>query len=91
VLNTAGAAAIPGMLAGAVASRSAPRIGGALLAYAAAVAGLVPWERDFGVPARHALLAPLAALDFALIGLASACAVLARRPVRWKGRRVPLR
>ncbi len=86
VLSTAGAAGTLPILATGFLNRNLAAIAGALLAYAAQTAGILPWLRGFGVPRRYAFLAPFAALGFTLIALSSAWHTLARRPVRWKGR-----
>lgn len=86
VLSTACAAATAPALATGLLNRDPAATAGALLAYAAQAAGILPWLRGFGVPRRYAFLAPFAALGFTLIALSSAWHTVARRPVRWKGR-----
>jgi chlorobactene glucosyltransferase len=61
-----------------------------VLAALAQMVGLAPWLRWFGVPLRYASLAPLAALGFSGIALASSWHALTGQPVRWKGRRYPV-
>ncbi|HEX6797022.1 MAG TPA: glycosyltransferase [Ktedonobacterales bacterium] len=91
VLSTACNTGILAALAWAIYARSPLSLGAAVLAYGAQVALLMPWERAFGVRRAYALLAPLAALAFTLIALASMLRVLTGRRVFWKGRRYPAR
>lgn len=86
-LSTACNAGILGALAGAIIARSPLGLAAVALAYGAQAALLAPWERAFGARRGYALLAPLAALVFLLIALASLLRVLTGRRVRWKGRR----
>lgn len=58
----------------------------ALALVLAPVAGMLPWERSFGVPRRYALLQPLAAAMFQLLALDSMRRA-ATRSTTWKGRR----
>jgi chlorobactene glucosyltransferase len=88
ILSTACAAGVLPTLVGAILSGAPVGIAGAVAALLFQIALLARWERAFGVPLRYALLAPLAALTFTGIALSSALHVLARRPVRWKGRPV---
>jgi hypothetical protein len=59
----------------------------AALSYAVAVAAYLPWLRWFGVPARYALLQPVAYTVFQGIAFDSAARTLLGLPVGWKGRR----
>ncbi len=90
-LSTACNAGILAALAGAVLARSPLGMAAVVVAYGTQAALLAPWERAFGVRRGYALLAPLAALVFMLIALASLLRVLTGRRVRWKGRRYPTR
>jgi len=70
-------------------SRSGPRRWLVILAlahYLVGVAGLAPWYRRFGVPARYAALYPLAVGIFGLVTVDSLWRVLGRRGSSWKGR-----
>ena len=91
VASTACNAGILGALAWAIYARAPLGLGAAGLAYGSQVALLMPWERAFGVRRGYALLAPLAALTFTLIALASMLRVLTGGRVSWKGRRYPAR
>jgi chlorobactene glucosyltransferase len=55
--------------------------------YGLGAAAYALWLRWFGVPARYALLQPLAYLVFQAIALDSAARTLLGLPVSWKGRR----
>lgn len=90
-LSTACNAGVLGALAAAILARSPLGLVAVALAYGAQVALLAPWERAFGVRRGYALLAPLAALVFLLIALASLLRVVTGRRVRWKGRRYSAR
>lgn len=89
VLGTACAAGVIPATVGAALYGGPVALGLCGCAYAIQVVGLAPWARDFGVPARYAALAPVAALVFTGIALSSMLHVLTRRPVRWKGRGYP--
>ena len=83
--TAANAVTLPALLV-AAASGNAMGMSGAALAYGVQVGLFAPWAHRFGAPRGYALLAPLAALVFTGIALASFAHALFRWPVRWKGR-----
>lgn len=83
--TAANAVTLPALL---TAAATGDRIGmsGATVAYIAQMLALAPWTRRFGVDSAYLALAPLSALVFTGIALASFAHALLRWPVRWKGR-----
>lgn len=83
--TAANAATLPALLTAAAAGDHIAMTG-ATVAYIAQTLTLIPWMRRFGVDVAYAALAPLSALVFTGIALASFAHALLRWPVRWKGR-----
>jgi chlorobactene glucosyltransferase len=76
----------PALLLAGLLARSRPLTLAGIAGWPVAAAGLRPWMRWFGVPARYALLQPLAASVFQIISLLGIGA-LRHGGTAWKGRR----